>query len=223
MYIAKYLTEVLGRIEARKEEMQLLYDSPRNPNAPLDHHYPRLAGNFSGLIALSASDAFGALRQIEKIDRLERIASIFENLDIDLSDEAIAALDLVHSERRYKSEQATITNAISDAIAEVQETERERAHDAAVEALTKAGFVYVPDQDEDQWKRESVLIRCGMEFKKNCTTYCTTYTWSIDGDCKPYASEDITRIAGVYADGPADERIYVDTANNNQAPVDVKA
>ena len=121
----------------------------------------------------------GLLSRIEANERAaERLQSILEALDIDLDEDALAALELigkrtwsngvgVYETSPYQDERRSISRAINKTIVLVQESEREREHDETTDALMVAGFVYQGDDDcfDRGNQRVTVTLTNGRECR----------------------------------------------------------
>lgn len=188
MATAKYLKETLERISHIRKELDLIESEDNRKRMRSIHssgnEYAAMFGELSGVVMIADSDIASALRQVEAVERLERIASVFEILDIDLSEDSLKALELLANERRYRHEQSSVSSAITSAIAEIQEQERERERDGAVNVITEAGFAYADDDSGECWRRGNECIQIEMKYQNNVTTYI----WSVDRDGVPVDS-----------------------------------
>lgn len=180
MTAANYLRQTLDRAAGLNAHLARI-ESAENREAMILRHgttsiYPAMFGELSAVTQFAAADIAHAIRQIEQVDRLERIAAAFEGLDIDLSDENLKALELLASERRYRYEKATFSSAFETAIKYVQNYEREMEADNAAESLDAAGFVH--GDTEDYWDKDD--LRVTIESKSICGV--TVYSWELQSN-----------------------------------------
>lgn len=151
--------------------------------------YPGMLGALEGRIFRPTVSAQIMLEHIGDIERLERIANVFENIDVDLDDSALSVLELmckrtwttgphVRETSQYRSERNALADAINKAISEVQESERELEHESAVESIGALGFVRFEDDSFDGWVRDGERIVIEMAYKH----HITTYSWELAKD-----------------------------------------
>ncbi len=165
---SQYLKQSLAKLatlKARSEEI----DSKENRERTRTQYslqpggeYPAMCGQFMGLIMGAHWDIESATRSAERLEVIdrehERLVTILEGLDIDLDEEALAALEvLAKNSHDYKSERRELASAINKAIRETQESERQIEQDDATEKLAAAGFVL--DDEHEAWNRNREQVR----------------------------------------------------------------
>lgn len=144
------------------------------------------AGAFKAMVEGAVRDAKSALdwltEHVVPAERdAERLASLFEDIGIDLDSDALYALERLGKREwtdrpngsrietsPYRSDRIQLANAFSSIIRQVQEGEREREHDTAHDALLAAGFVY--DEDSDSFldragNRATITLTNGRECR----------------------------------------------------------
>lgn len=159
----------LERIESKDNRDQM------KARHGLDGVYPSMFGELSAVITVRSINVEAANLAIGAVERLERIEAIFLDLDIDLGDESLKALELLASERRYRHEQGSLTEKINSTVADILDQERERERDDAQHFIEKQGFVF--DYDADTWIRESETITLTFSSPTN---QATSYGWTLE-------------------------------------------
>lgn len=195
---SQYLKQSLAKLatlKARSEEIDSKENRERTRtqyNLKPGGEYPAMCGQFLGLIMGAHWDIESATRSAERLEVIdrehERLISIFEGLDIDLDESALAALELmnkrtwgkydsgnVYDNSPYRSERSALSAAFSKAIADVQESEREFEYEQAMEALEKTGFVL--DEETEEWRRGVERVTVGRQYKN----HVSAYPWTYDG------------------------------------------
>ena len=146
------------RIDSVENRAELRATYPLTPG----NEYPAMCGQYIGLLMGAHWDIETALRSAERLEVIdrehERLVSIFEALDIDLDEETLTSLELMGRDAEWKDARRGISFAISSAVRNVQEGERDIEHDNATDALLAAGFVF--DEETDSFTRgpERVII-----------------------------------------------------------------
>ena len=182
-----YLKETLKRIAGAKADIGRIRTeySTSSKGYPC---YPSMCGALEAVVRDAAGNAESALRwtveHIEAAEReAERIGTIFENLGIDLDEETLVTLELIgkrtydarnYENSPYKDQRREIERAISKAVADTQENEREYEHDQATDALIAAGFVHDEENDcfERNDERVTITLVNGRESR---------YMWELAG------------------------------------------
>lgn len=201
---SKYLKESLDKLaglKARAEQIQSPENraaiKAQNAGGLTDGVYPTMCGELSGIILLASCAIAAAQHSAERLEAIEReherFVSIFEALDIEFDETALATLELIGKRTwaegykplvensLYRDERRAISNAISRAIADVQESEREFEHEKATEAIAAAGFVRFEDDSFDGWARDIdniERISINMSYKNRITVY----SWELERD-----------------------------------------
>lgn len=176
------------------QEIVAIEDAVDHINTPefraaCNQSYAAMLGSLEGRIIKPVINAKMMLERIGDIERLERIANVFDAIDIDLDDSALSALELmcertwtpgprVHETSPYRDERRTLASAINKAIADVQESEREFEHETAEDSIGALGFVRFEDDSFDGWVRDGERIVIEMAYKN----HVTTYSWELEKD-----------------------------------------
>lgn len=188
MAISKYLRASLDRAAEIGSNLKRIESDENRKAMQLRHGttsvYPGMFGELSAVIRIAEGDIASALRQVEHVERLERIASAFESLDIDLSDESLKALELLASERRYRHEQETLSEKIKEVIFDICEQERELEYQESCKSIEASGFTESADESDSNFTRGHESIRLGTDYRNDCTTY----TWELYRKGVPIAS-----------------------------------
>lgn len=169
-YLKNNLAE-LAAVEVEQKRIRAEYAITNNGSPS----YPSICGAMDVVITRAAYTAKAMLNwtseHIEPAEKqAERFVSIFEALGIETDEETLATLELIgkrtyidnprefRENSPYRDERNQIANLISKLVSEVQESEREREHDEATDAILKAGFIHNEDTDAFMRDRETVVI-----------------------------------------------------------------
>ena len=159
--------------EGNRAELRMKY------NLKPGEEFAATVGQLSGMVIGAAWDVEAAQRYAERLEVIEReherLIRIFEALDLDLDEETLATLELIGRQQgptEYREQARDIRRAISKAVTETQETERDFEHDQATDALIAAGFTY--DEDDD-FTRSTERVTITLVNGRECR-----YEWQLE-------------------------------------------
>lgn len=186
----KYLTESIDRIQSLVESgKQIESAEHREELAARDRDvYPQLTGELSALLnILVAGEVVLLKHHAESLAAMEREherwLTILDNLDLQLDERELAALELIGKEDVYRSSRTKISETVMEEIRDVIEDDADYERDEATEKLIAAGFAL--DDDSEEWVRghdwtpahERVSIE-RIPPPKYTSGY-TTYRWTL--------------------------------------------
>lgn len=182
--LVKEATESVALVNSESFRFRIPYEG----TGARPSHYPAASGVLEVQLATTGREIAAlvnnTLPRLEAIEREhERLVSIFEALDIDLDEDALAALELIgkrtwkkgRDASPYLDERRQIIHAFSKAIANVQESERENEHENAADALIAAGFVY--DEENECFARGDERVTVTLTNGRECR-----YEWQHQRD-----------------------------------------
>lgn len=202
----KYLTKSIDRIQALVERgKQIESAEHRAELAARDRDvYPQLTGELSALLTILVAGEVVLLKHhAESLAAMEREhqrwLTILDNLDLQLDERELAALELMGTDTEYRHYRDELRDSVFDRIRDVIESEADYERENAIEKLAVSGFAL--DDDSEEWIREGDRVAIEYIPQPKHTSGYTTYRWTLtraSGEVESGQTGDFARLLELF-------------------------